>query len=308
MMTADAQRQRVVTVAIRDFYFEPSQLVIEPGTAVQWVNESTTRHTVFATSPAGAFRSGTLHPGESFTHTFPQRFPKASPDSRTKPGRYEYLCEIHPGMKASVTFSESGGKAPTQEKVPTQGREVPAVQQPPTVPRTGGLDPLNLIGLLVVMPALGALGWESPESGLSTGTSAGASAGDENALSSTALDMVASKRYIFRSFLGNKAPGVSGDHQVFVGSHHAHGHRAAVAGDDGRMRRVPACDEPDAEELQSLADAQRTGAALAPIPTREDQGVQPTQNRCQRPEELLGLVAEEGNRLGRMRLVFLAPQ
>ena len=34
IMTADAQRQRVVTVTIRDFYFEPSQLVIEPGTAV----------------------------------------------------------------------------------------------------------------------------------------------------------------------------------------------------------------------------------------------------------------------------------
>jgi plastocyanin len=179
--TAGAQRQKVVTVAIRDFYFEPSQLLIEPGTAVQWVNESTSQHTVFATSPAGAFRSGTLHPGESFTHTFPQRFPKASPDSRTKPGTYEYLCEIHPGMKASVTFSESGGKAPTQKEVPTQGREgtsiqqppaVPrggevstqeredtAVQQPPTAPRTGGLDPLLLIGLLVVVAALGVLGW-----------------------------------------------------------------------------------------------------------------------------------------------------
>jgi plastocyanin len=101
----------MVTVSIRDFYFEPSQLVVEPGTTVQWVNEGTTQHTVFATSPAGAFRSGTLHPGESFTHTFPQRFPKASPDSPTKPGTYEYLCEIHPGMRASVTFSESGGKA-----------------------------------------------------------------------------------------------------------------------------------------------------------------------------------------------------
>ena len=84
-------------------------------------------------------------------------------------------------MKASVTFSESGGKAPTQEKVPTQGREgtslqqppevprggeVPiqeredtAVQQSPTAPRTGGLDPLLLIGLLVVVAALGVLGW-----------------------------------------------------------------------------------------------------------------------------------------------------
>ncbi len=40
--TAGAQRQKVVTVAIYDFYFEPSQLIVEPGTTVQWVNEGTT--------------------------------------------------------------------------------------------------------------------------------------------------------------------------------------------------------------------------------------------------------------------------
>ncbi len=59
--SAGAQSQNVVTVAIRDFYFEPSQLIIEPGTTVQWVNEGTTQHTVLATSPAGAFLSGTLN-------------------------------------------------------------------------------------------------------------------------------------------------------------------------------------------------------------------------------------------------------
>jgi plastocyanin len=186
---ASAQPQEVVRVAIRDFYFEPSQLLIEPGTTVQWVNEGSTQHTVFATSPAGAFLSGTLNPGETFTHTFPQGFPRPSPDSSTKPGTYEYLCKIHPGMKASVTFTESGGKAPTQETVPrTQGREdtriqqpptvprggevptqeeVPptqeredaAVQQPPTAPRTGGLDSLLLIGLLLVVAVVGVLRW-----------------------------------------------------------------------------------------------------------------------------------------------------
>ncbi len=178
---AGAQSQNLVTVSIRDFYFEPSQLIVEPGTTIRWVNKGTTEHTVLATSPAGAFRSETLYPGESFTHTFPQRFPKASPDSRTRRGTYEYLCELHPGMRASVTFSESGGKAATQEDVPSQGREdtliqqpptvpkggeVPAqesedtaAQQPPTAPRTGGLDPLLLIGLLVVVAALGVLGW-----------------------------------------------------------------------------------------------------------------------------------------------------
>jgi plastocyanin len=174
--TASAQRQKVVTVSIRDFYFEPSQLIVEPGTTVQWINEGTTQHTVFATSPAGAFRSGTLHPGESFTHTFPQRFPKASPDSPTKPGTYEYLCEIHPGMRASVTFSESG-KAPAEGRegtimqqpltvprggeVPTREPEDTAVQQPPAAPTTGGLDDqlLVLIGVLVIVATVGVLGW-----------------------------------------------------------------------------------------------------------------------------------------------------
>ena len=186
---AAAQSQEVVTVAIRDFYCEPSQLVIEPGTTVQWVNEGTTQHTVLATSPAGTFLSGTLNPGESFTYTFPQRFPRRSPDSTVHPGTFRYICKIHPDMKASATFSESGGKAPAQERVPrTQGREdTPIQQQPPTVPRgekaptqeevptqeredttvqqpytapgTGGLDPFLLIGLLVVVAVVGVLGW-----------------------------------------------------------------------------------------------------------------------------------------------------
>ncbi len=182
--------QEVVRVSIRDFYFEPSQLLIEPGTTVRWVNEGTTQHTVFATSPAGAFLSETLDPGETFTHTFPQRFPRPSPDSSTKPGTYEYLCKIHPGMKASVTFRESGGRAPIQETVPrTQGREDTSIQQPPAVPRdgegpaheevpptqeredatvepppprgpsTGGPDPVLLIGLLAVAAVVGVLGW-----------------------------------------------------------------------------------------------------------------------------------------------------
>src|SRR5215213_8504195 len=70
--SASAQSQKVVQVSIRDFYFEPSELVIEPGTTVQWVNEGATQHSVFATNPAGRFRSGTLNPGESYTYTFPE--------------------------------------------------------------------------------------------------------------------------------------------------------------------------------------------------------------------------------------------
>jgi LPXTG-motif cell wall-anchored protein len=152
--TAGAQSQKVATVSIRDFYFEPSQLVIEPGTTVQWVNEGTTQHTVFATSPAGTFLSGTLKPGESFTYTFPQRFPRPSPDRSTvQPGMFRYICKIHPEMKGSVVFGEPQREATTVEQPPA------TVPQPPTtLPKTGGLSPILLISLAVIV-AVGLLGW-----------------------------------------------------------------------------------------------------------------------------------------------------
>src|SRR5919112_455 len=136
---AGAQSQRVATVAIRDFYFEPAQLIIEPGTTVQWVNEGTTQHTVFATSPAGTFLSGALNPGESFTHTFPQRFPRPSPDRSTvQPGTFRYICKIHPEMKGSVTFSEPQREATTVQQPPAPvqqppapDQQAPSIQQPP---------------------------------------------------------------------------------------------------------------------------------------------------------------------------------
>jgi plastocyanin len=174
---AGAQSQEAVTVSIRDFYFEPSQLVIEPGTTVQWVNKSTTQHTVFATSPAGTFLSGTLNPGESFTYTFPQRFPRPSPDRSTvQPGMFRYICKIHPEMKGSVIFSEPQREATTVEQPPTNQhpppvQQAPPVPQPPpdpqpspdqqapTVPRTGGLSPILLISLAVVVAVGLLVGW-----------------------------------------------------------------------------------------------------------------------------------------------------
>jgi len=145
--SASAQSQKVVQVSIRDFYFEPSELVIEPGTTVQWVNEGATQHSVFATNPAGRFRSGTLNPGESYTYTFPEQFPNTGPDSSSViPGTYRYYCEFHPDlMKASVTFGEPQPEATI-------------VQQPPTVPKTGGPSPILLASLLVVV-AVGVLSW-----------------------------------------------------------------------------------------------------------------------------------------------------
>ena len=46
------------------------------------------------------------------------------------------------------------------------------------------------------------------------------------------------------------------------------------------MRRVPAWDESDAEKPQTLADAPAHKGGMRPNPTREYQGVKPTQIHC----------------------------
>src|SRR5215218_6405689 len=95
---------------------------------------------------------------------------------------------------------------------------------------------------------------------------------------STALEMLASKRYavlsfMLRSFVRRgyyQSAGVAGDHEVLVGGYHPDGHRAAVAGDDGCVFRVAARIEPQAEELQALADMPSYSCCVLPDPASED--------------------------------------
>jgi plastocyanin len=86
----------VVWVSIRDFFFNPSQITIVPGTTVVWVNEGNHPHTVTAND--GSFDSETLLPGQSFMATFQGR------------GTISYFCEIHPFMRGSVTVSSGSSR------------------------------------------------------------------------------------------------------------------------------------------------------------------------------------------------------
>jgi plastocyanin len=82
-------------VSIRDFFFSPARISVPPGTKVTWVNQGTTAHTV--TADDGSFDSGTLPPGQSFSHTFRSR------------GTVPYHCELHPVMRGSVTVGSGRG-------------------------------------------------------------------------------------------------------------------------------------------------------------------------------------------------------
>ena len=82
-----------------DFGFSPSSITVDAGATVTWTNTGTTPagHTV----TGSGFGSGTLHSGQSFSHTF------------TTPGTFSYMCSIHNFMKGSVTVAAAptGGDA-----------------------------------------------------------------------------------------------------------------------------------------------------------------------------------------------------
>src|SRR5919107_2681467 len=101
-------------VAIEDFYFEPANAAIQPGDTIMWVNEGNTPHTV--TADDGSFDSGTLQPGESYSHTFQSA------------GMVPYHCSIHPFMTGSVTVGAAAG-----------GGGGTPMQQQPAAPAGGGV-------------------------------------------------------------------------------------------------------------------------------------------------------------------------
>lgn len=74
-------------VTIQNFAFNPSSLTVPVGTTVIWTNQDTAPHTI----TADIFKSNTLQPGDSFSHTFNQA------------GSFSYHCSIHPFMTGTVT-------------------------------------------------------------------------------------------------------------------------------------------------------------------------------------------------------------
>lgn len=75
-------------VTIKDFAFNPSTLSIPVGGQVTFKNLDTASHT--ASDANGAFDSGNLDTGQSWTYTF------------TKAGSYKIICKYHPSMKGMI--------------------------------------------------------------------------------------------------------------------------------------------------------------------------------------------------------------
>lgn len=83
---APAAASKVHQVTIKNFAFNPAVITIKKGDTVNWTNEDSVPHTV----TGAGFDSRTLSPGKSYSYTF------------NDAGSYDYVCSIHPNMKAKV--------------------------------------------------------------------------------------------------------------------------------------------------------------------------------------------------------------
>src|SRR5207249_6982877 len=87
--------------------------------------------------------------------------------------------------------------------------------------------------------------------------------------------------------------GVARDHQVLVGGDHPDRAGAFVGTDDRVMAGVPLGIEADAEMLESGTDFPAHWRGMLADPAREDEGVDPAQDRGERADVLAELMAEE---------------
>lgn len=68
--------------------YAPNPITVAVGGSVTWMNNDSTSHT--STADGGAWSSGTIGPGASYTKQF------------SSAGTFTYHCSIHPGMVGSV--------------------------------------------------------------------------------------------------------------------------------------------------------------------------------------------------------------
>jgi plastocyanin len=94
---------RARQVAIPGKTFAPAVLQVLVGDTVTWQNGDVTNHTV--TADDGAFDSGFLSPGTTFSLVFPRT------------GRFDYHCTIHKYMKGTVVVVAVSLQGPGQPVV-----------------------------------------------------------------------------------------------------------------------------------------------------------------------------------------------
>jgi plastocyanin len=79
---------RKIRIEIKGFQFRPRTVRVAPGTRISWVDLDASNHTVTFTRGPGDL--GNVDPERQVSARFTSR------------GRYLYVCQYHPNMRASV--------------------------------------------------------------------------------------------------------------------------------------------------------------------------------------------------------------
>ena len=98
-------RAQTMSITIQNFSFQPATVTVPAGTTVTWTNMDSTTHT--STSDTGAWDSGSIPQGHSFSFTF------------TQVGTFPYHCAIHPNMHGTVIVQAAATAAPTATATPS---------------------------------------------------------------------------------------------------------------------------------------------------------------------------------------------
>lgn len=90
--SSSSQSSSKSSILITNRLFSPSSITVPVGTTVTWTNQDSYSHNIVENT--GAFNSGLLSNGSTFSYTF------------TSAGTFNYNCSIHPDMTGSIVVTQ----------------------------------------------------------------------------------------------------------------------------------------------------------------------------------------------------------
>ena len=108
-----------VSIEIKDFKFNPSDVSVAVGTKITWVNRDPVDHTVTSDVAGGLLESPSIRPEESWSFTFTQEV------------TYHYHCAPHPNMKGTIAVGTGAGQDIGPKNIPHAWQDPTTTPPPP---------------------------------------------------------------------------------------------------------------------------------------------------------------------------------
>jgi plastocyanin len=120
-------------IPIARYAYVPATMTVRVGDVVTWTNQDQASHDV----AGGTFRSPMLAQGQSWSFTF------------TQPGTFDYICSVHPDMRARIVVIA----AQTTTAQPPPVQQQPVVQQPAPTTTTSSAPPTTTSSAVAAVAA-----------------------------------------------------------------------------------------------------------------------------------------------------------